>query len=361
MATDSPARPPYQIPSMAEIAAGPPARYTGASLFSGCGGSSLGYRWGGVQIRWANEFIPSAAETYAANFPTTLVDPRDIRTIDPAEILAALHLAPGELDLLDGSPPCASFSTAGARSRLWGESHVYSWTANVKQRTDDLFGEYIRILRGLRPRVFVAENVAGLVQGVAQGHFKRILAALTASGYRVEAQLLDAQWLGVPQARRRLIFVGVREDLDRAPVFPAPLPYRYSMADAFAGLTAAPEPETNIDKYKIAGEWATIGAGGQSTRYFQLVRPWLSRPAPTIIAVMAIRGAAAPMHPTECRRFSLAELRRLCGFPDDFVLCGSFAERCERLGRAVPPPVMAAIARTLVTEILDLLSPEVHV
>ncbi len=123
----------------------------------------------------------------------------------------------GELDLFDGSPPCASFSTAGKREAGWGKVKDYS---DTKQRTDDLFLEYVRLLRGLQPKVFVAENVSGLVKGVAKGYFLEILAALKASGYRVTCRVLDAQWLGVPQQRQRTIFVGVREDLGLDPVHP---------------------------------------------------------------------------------------------------------------------------------------------
>ncbi len=112
--------------------------------------------------------------------------------------------------MLDGSPPCASFSTAGKREEGWGKVKLYS---DARQRTDDLFFEYARILKGLQPKVFVAENVAGLVRGTAKGYFKLILAELKDCGYRVEARLLDARWLGVPQMRERVIFVGVRNDL----------------------------------------------------------------------------------------------------------------------------------------------------
>ena len=92
--------------------------------------------------------------------------------------------------------------------------------SDADQRTDDLFFEYARILRELRPRVFVAENVSGLVRGTA--HTFSTFSALKASGYRVACRALDAQWLGVPQARVRLIFVGVREDLDARSAFPKP-------------------------------------------------------------------------------------------------------------------------------------------
>ena len=94
------------------------------------------------------------------------------------------------------------------------------------------------LVKALQPRVFVAENVSGLVKGAGKGYFLDILAALKAAGYRVRSQLLDAQWLGVPQARQRLIFIGTRLDLAIDPAFPTPRSYRYSVRDALPWIGA---------------------------------------------------------------------------------------------------------------------------
>lgn len=346
-------RPPYRVPTMAEIRALPPNGFSVASLFSGTGGSSLGYRMAGFRVVYASEFVEAARDSYRANAePHTIIDPRDIRLVTPESILEAIGLDPGALDLLDGSPPCASFSTAGKRARYWGKVKKYSDRA---QRTDDLFFEFVRILRGVRPKTFVAENVSGLVKGVAKGYFLEILKELKASGYRVAAKVLDAQWLGVPQARQRLIFVGVREDLGLDPVHPRPLPYRYTIRDALDGLehgSAYIEPETDISRFAIGREWAKIGPGGQSKKFFQLVRPSLDAPSPTVTASGGSGSIASVTHPTEKRKFSIAELRRICSFPDDFVLTGPYPQQWERLGRAVPPVMMRHIAETVREEIL---------
>ncbi len=121
-------KPPYRVPSMAEIAAVPWNGLTAVSTFCGCGGSCLGYRMAGFRVVWANEFIPAAAEVYRANHPETTLDTRDIRNVQPAEIFAATGLKVGELDLLDGSPPCSSFFTAGKREKHWGMAKRYSDT-----------------------------------------------------------------------------------------------------------------------------------------------------------------------------------------------------------------------------------------
>jgi DNA (cytosine-5)-methyltransferase 1 len=327
------------------------------STFSGCGGSSLGYRIEGFRVLWASEFVEAARETYRANAPDyTVLDGRDIREVQPAEVLGAIGLDEGELDLLDGSPPCASFSMAGKRQKHWGEVKAYS---DTKQRTDDLFPEFARLVRGIQPRVFVAENVSGLVRGTAKGYFIRILSELRDCGYRVRAKLLDAQWLGVPQARQRLIFVGVRNDLNLLPAFPEPLPYRYSISEAAPGIIDAPsvDPETqadiSIERFAIGREWIRLAPGEGSNRYLNLTRARLDRPSPTVTALGGNVGAAAVAHPSRPRKYNLGELRAICGFPPDFVLTGTFEQRWERLGRAVPPLMMRRIAAEIRDRVLD--------
>lgn len=226
-------KPPYRVPLMSEIQQIPWNGYKVASTFSGTGGSCLGYRMAGFRVVWANEFIANAQQCYKLNHPDSILDTRDIRTVQADEILSATGLKRGELDLFDGSPPCDSFSTAGKRDKGWGKSKAYMG-GERHQRTDDLTWEWLRILEGLQPKTFVMENVSGLVKGRAKGMFKLILKDARAAGYRVKCRVLDAQWLGVPQARQRTIFVGVRKDLEADPVHPSPLPYRYSVRDALS-------------------------------------------------------------------------------------------------------------------------------
>jgi DNA (cytosine-5)-methyltransferase 1 len=137
-------KPVYQLPSMEDIKKVEPNGYKVVSTFSGCGGSSLGYKLAGYKVIWANEFIPRAAEVYKLNHNGTPINSNDIRNIKPEDILKETGLKKGELDLLDGSPPCATFSMSGKREQHWNKVKKYS---DTKQRTDDLFLEYIRILR----------------------------------------------------------------------------------------------------------------------------------------------------------------------------------------------------------------------
>lgn len=369
-------KPLYRVPLMAEIASIPWNGYNVVSTFSGCGGSCLGYRMAGFRVLWASEFIEAAQETYRANHPTSHLDTRDIRTVRAEDILQATGLEPGQLDLLDGSPPCASFSTSGSREKGWGTVKKYS---DKSQRTDDLFFEYARILRGLQPKVFVAENVSGLIKGTAKGYFLEILAELKSCGYRVKAKLLDAQWLGVPQQRERLIFVGVREDMGLEPVHPDPLGYRYTVREVLPWVQAvkwsgapnnwrtsdSPSPTiiasgANISPTAYLSGGSYIRAEdvdleqifvGFNINYKQVWKPAGSTPAPTIKTAGEPRAEGLKVGQVE-RLFTIPELRRICAFPDDFILTGNFSQQWERMGRAVPPVMMMHIASTIKEEVL---------
>lgn len=378
-------KPAYLIPTMADIRLLPWNGFNVVSTFSGCGGSSLGYRMAGFKVAWASEFVEEARKTYLANASQgTIVDGRDIRQVSAQQILDAIGMKRGQLDLFDGSPPCASFSTAGKRHKLWGQTKAYS---DTKQRTDDLFEEFIRLLDGLRPKTFVAENVSGLVKGTCKGEFIRILKAFKAVGYRVEARVLDASWLGVAQSRCRTIFVGVRDDLGLAPAFPKPLPYRYTVRDALPHITSCvhdtkgqfgvgecidrPCPtitfsggaatnhftvvvrDMELEGTCLGPEWDKMGRPGTtSEKYFNLVRPALDSPCPTITAQGGGRGVAGVCHPTERRKFSIAEVKALSGVPHDFILTGTFRQQWERLGRIHAPVAVKAIAEAIRDNIL---------
>lgn len=383
-------KPPYRVPPMAEVAKLPWNGFTVVSTFAGAGGSSTGYRMAGYRVLLANEFVPVAQESYAANMgPHTYLERRDIKQVSADDVLAACGLRAGDLDVFDGSPPCQAFSTAGRREKGWGTEKNYEH--GVSQKNEELFFDYIRLRDGLMPKVFVAENVSGLVKGTAKGFFLEILRELK-RGYRVTVPLLDAQWLGVPQARQRIVFIGVRDDLGLDPPTIEPLPYRYSVRDALPWLekvvhdtsgiygagdiTNRPSPtitngigglnsvhfkvngpvvemETDISRYAIGVEYDKLNPGQQSDKYFNLIRVDPEQPCPTIMSCSGkFKSAASVVHPVEKRKFSILEVKRLCGFPDDFVLKGSYAQQWERLGNSVPPVMMRAVAEAIRDRVL---------
>lgn len=344
-------KPPYRVPTMGEVADLEPNGFKVVSTFSGAGGSCLGFRMAGYEVLWASEFVPAAREVYRLNHPDSHLDERDIREVKARDVLRQLGLKEGELDVLEGSPPCASFSMAGKREGGWGEVKQYS---DTEQRVDDLFFEYARLLKGLRPKVFVAENVRGLTVGKAKGYFIEILEALEACGYVVEAQVLDAQWFGVPQRRQRVIFQGVRKDLGLVPCFPTPLPYRYSLREVL-GVTLATKftqselvAVTDIQAYAIGREARKLKPGEQSEKYLNLIRAHEDEPCPTVTQLGGSNpGVASVIHPNGTRKFMIDELKAICAFPPDFELTGSFGQQWERLGRAVPPLMMRAVAESV--------------
>lgn len=181
---------------------------TVVSTFAGCGGSSLGYAIAGYREVLAVEWDDVACATFRANFPEVPLWAGDIGKLSVEKALEMSGLKAGELDVLDGSPPCQGFSAAGKRV--------------LDDPRNSLFREYVRLLRGMRPRAFVMENVAGMVKGKMKLVFAEIMRELKASGYRVRARIINAAWYGVPQSRERMIFIGLREDLNREPEHPNP-------------------------------------------------------------------------------------------------------------------------------------------
>lgn len=319
----------------------------GISFFSGCGGSSLGYNLAGVKILYANEFIPKAYETYKLNFPNTYVDTRDIRTIKPQEILDIIKLKKGELDFLDGSPPCASFSMAGKRNKGWGKVKKYS---DSKQRTDDLFYEYIRMVKEIQPKIFIAENVAGLIQGKAKGYFNLFLSEFKKLNYNVKASLLDASYLEVPQSRKRVFIIGIRKDLNKQPSFPKKKKQMIVKPVYDKNYPIEPEALKLSPSYLPYLRNLKMGEQPQKT-FFNLKRNHLYKPSFTITATYG-QGACV-MHPYEDRHMSIAELKDICSFPQSFKLIGSYKEKAERLGRSVPPNMMKNIVLNLKKEVLN--------
>lgn len=154
------------------------------STFAGAGGSSLGYSMAGYRELLAVEWDANAVETFKMNYPDVPVFHGDITKLSVEEILAITKIKPRELDIFDGSPPCQGFSLAGKR--------------DLSDNRNQLFREYVRILRGLKPKAFVMENVYGMVKGKMKLIFAEALQELKASGYDVSAKLLNAKYFSVP-------------------------------------------------------------------------------------------------------------------------------------------------------------------
>lgn len=324
--------------------------YKVISTFSGIGGSSTGYKMAGFNVVGSVEFLDYQAKTYKANYPNTRLYQDDIRKLNPLQILKDLNIEVGELDILDGSPPCSSFSTSGKGSDGWGKSKSYG---NRNQRTDDLFFEYIRFIKEIKPKVFVAENVKGLITGDAKGYFNIIIKGMSALGYKVKAKLLCAKYYGVPQSRQRVIFIGVRDDLNIEPSYPIALNKFVTLSKAFAGLENSEFDinEANIEKYAVYQKLKTLNHGESHIKLFNLVKNNPNLPSFTLTATSG--SSCASICHWDNRKHTIPELKRICSFPDDYKLIGDFNTKSEGLGRAVPPLMMKAIAENIKLNILD--------
>lgn len=313
------------------------------SLFSGIGGSSEGYISAGATVLASVEFLDYQAKVYRDNHPETRLYEEDIRKLNPLDILKDVGLKVGELDVLDGSPPCSSFSVSGKGSKGWGKAKSYG---NKKQVTDDLFFEYIRFVEAIRPKFFVAENVKGLILGNNKAYLSYILKSFPKE-YRIKIFLLNSKDFGVPQSRNRVFIIGARRDVvgdNFDPVLKRRPPVL--AGKALVGVEPTPEElaEADITKYSIYPKLKALRAGESA---FNLVKANPYRPSPTITATIGGKGSNA-LHHWDNRRFTVRELKRLAGIRDDFTFESVDPNRArEGIGRAVTPPVTEAIANSI--------------
>jgi len=325
-----------------------PDALTVISLFAGCGGSSLGYSMAGFRELLAVEWDDNAVATFKLNFPEVQVYHGDIHKLTVEQCLKMIGLQPGELDVLDGSPPCQGFSTAGKRQ--------------IDDKRNQLYMEFVRLLRGLRPKVFVMENVSGLVKGKMKLVFADIMRELKASGYKVRCKLLNAMYFQVPQSRQRLIWIGVRDDLGIEASFPKAQGRPATVRDAWVGLSKS------VKDMASCHWWIDAKPGSKTAKALERTPPGCTlygfsmsrRLAWDIVAgtiqtggvALGYPGSSWPSHPTEARGISIREAARLASFPDQFTF-QDWRDGARRIGNSVPPLFMQAIAGHIRTEILE--------
>jgi DNA (cytosine-5)-methyltransferase 1 len=371
------------------------------STFAGGGGSSTGYRLAGGKVLVINEFVEEAQKTYAENYPDTVILPGDIKELNGKDFLDAAGVGVGEIDILDGSPPCSAFSVAGKLSHNvheeervdlfgnvtiekvagkhsdgWGQTKNYSDGKSVTN-IEDLFFEFLRVAEEIKPKVIVAENVKGLTIGEAKEYFNKILNTFEKIGYEVCAQVLDSRYYGVSQTRTRVIFIAVREDVAEkvglnfmtiSQVFPEPDSDIIPVKDVMVGLEYDDEEVKYLtDKFTNTAYWKQTGSKmpvdpekvltgmdyHPKGHHFNLKRVSQYKPAPTITAMGSADTTAGAFHWSEPRKLTLGELKRIMSLPDDFKLTGKWNQRAERLGRMVPPLMMKMIATSVYEKVLE--------
>jgi DNA (cytosine-5)-methyltransferase 1 len=325
------------------------------SLFSGCGGLDLGFLRAGFSIPWANEYDKDIWATYEANHLDTFLDRRDIRKIKSEGIPDCIGII--------GGPPCQSWSEAGSQR-------------GIEDDRGRLFLEYVRILKDKQPCFFLAENVSGMLHEKHSRALQNIVAAFEEAGYAVSFKLLNAMNYGVPQERKRVIFVGYRLGLskqfdfnwiDASPKIP-------TLKDAIWDLQETAIPalatnKTNAEACLLPNHEYMIG--GFSSMYMSRnrVRSW-DEPSFTIQA----GGRHAPLHPqankmlfvekdkfafdeasnSSYRRLSVRECGRIQTFPDDFIFqYRDLSAAYKMIGNAVPVNLGFALAQTIYQDLFS--------
>ena len=303
------------------MAGAPIKRHTVVSMFSGCGGMDLGFLGGfpfagkyydrlPFEVVWANDSNEAACRTYARNLK------HDIHAGDIATVMDTL---PDSADVVIGGFPCQDVSINGKLSVADGKRTV-------------LYRYMVQAIAQLQPRIFVAENVKGLLQAHGREFFEQMLTEFEAAGYRVSHQLYLAADFGVPQMRERLFLVGVKDD--GAFEHPAPGLAHVSAQEALRDL------EGRMETPGLCHVWSKAAPSpDQGSR-----RLVADRPATTI---RAEHHGNIQWHYRLDRRISLREAARLQSFPDAFSFDGGMRETERQIGNAVPPVLAWHIAKAV--------------
>jgi len=381
--------------------------FTVISTFAGGGGSSTGYRLAGGKVLAINEFVEEAIKTYSLNFPDTKVIPGDIKKITSQQFLDITGLKVGELDIFDGSPPCSAFSQSGKREKNWkgakkdtrisyfnddgelvneGEliekTGIKSYSDNkVVESIEDLFLEFIRVAKDLKPKVIIAENVKGITMGAAKVKLYTFQNAFEQLGYDVTHHVLNAADYGVPQARERLFFVCVRNDVSEAlginaitlnsVTYPRPTSKHIGVKSAIEHIENDPEEvkmlfdfvENSFQKRFIEmlpfnppkftkPSDAQYRKLNPKASCFNMVRSAPNLPSPTLTQQGQQLGVSGVFHYDRNRKFTIKEMITIMSLPKDFQLTGTFNQQAERCGRMVAPKMLAALATTVYENIL---------
>ena len=354
--------------------------FTVVSTFAGGGGSSTGYRLGGGKILLVNEFIPEAVQTYKANYPSTPVEMIDIRKITRRggrqyvlDWFKSYGIEEGEYDILDGSPPCSTFSTSGMGKKKIEEKNV-KYSDTTQDRIGMLIHDFVYIANCTKPKVCVIENVPSIKSSDV---FHHALNRLRRWGYKVNFKVLCSSNFGVPQRRNRLIVIAVRPDIcrkvgikteeDILSLYPQGSIYEPTLRDGLDGVVVDPQQRNYLMMTSVKSSGYELiksipknpshpmklsHVDPDWTSDFNLVRASWYHPSPTLTQMGQQGGRGGIHHPDEDRVFTTDELKRLMGLPDDFRLTGTFNQKAERCGRMVTPHLYKHLSRSLYEKVI---------
>jgi DNA (cytosine-5)-methyltransferase 1 len=320
------------------------------STFACGGGSSMGYKRAGCQIVAANDIDPEMAWHYKRNLnpPQYYLCPiRDLLTADlPPELFA--------LDILDGSPPCSTFSMAGSREKAWGKKKHFR-EGQASQVLSDLFFDYLDLVERLKPKVAIAENVKGMILGNAKGYTKLVMDRFREIGYRPQLFLLNAADCGVPQRRERVFFCALRNDIAKPLLKLAPKHQWISAGEATSDLQVLTEEERKETHSNIKAHdkfWGKCKQGESYSKilesngsFFNYSRMAMCQPSQTLVS----GNAETMMHWETQRTLTFREWKRLGSFPDDYEAKTDKIGK-YMIGMSVPPKMTEQVARAVIDQ-----------
>lgn len=340
--------------SLKDLADVPQNGLTVMSTFACGGGSSMGYKRAGCTIVAANDIDPEMAWHYKHNLkpPNYFLCPiGDLLKKDlPAELFS--------LDILDGSPPCSTFSMAGSREKAWGKNKKFR-EGQATQVLSDLFFDYLNLVERLQPRVAIAENVKGMILGNAKGYTKLVMARFKEIGYRVQLFLVNAADCGVPQRRERVFFCAVRDDIKAKPLELKPQHRWVSAGEScedLQELTAAEKKETKgtVERCKLypmtpQGENMSVACMKMKGKgnFFTTKRLHPCQPSGTITS-----EENNIYHWDQPRRLTFREWKRLGSFPDDYHAKTDKIGK-YMIGMSVPPKMTEQVAKAVIEQWLQ--------
>lgn len=299
-------------------------RYTVVSMFSGCGGMDLGFLGGFEVLRrdyealpfrvvWANDSNDAACRSYRRNIQGEIVC---------ADVWTTMETLPARADVLIGGFPCQDISVNGKR-------------AGIRGKRSGLYRAMIEAIERTKPRIFVAENVKGLLLSYNRKSLEKVLSDFKELGYAVSHQLYNASDYGVPQTRERVFIVGCSQGVGPfLPPFPETISRPITAKDALRDLEGLREGEIANHIWSRAHESPEQGS--------RRLKP--DRPGYTIRAECHGNIQFHYKHP---RRISMREAARLQSFPDDFIFDAKLRETERQIGNAVPPVLAWHIARAV--------------
>ena len=314
------------------------------STFSCGGGSTMGYKLAGYRMLGNVEIDPAINAIYKRNHHPLHNYQEDLRAFNRREDLPECLY---ELDVLDGSPPCNTFSMAGSREEAWSKPKQFR-EGQAFQTLDDLFFVFIDTVRKLKPKVAVAENVKGLIAGNAKGYVNQIVKEFRDIGYSVQIFLLNAADFRVPQARERVFVVANRMGYPKLRIQARGPPIRFGQVCTEHGGEAPPEMIAGLRKY-VQPEDRGLGdimkrVVGKNTYFtYRLVeKGWI---CPTITA------STRPIRKWDWTYFTDEDIIRCSTFPEDYDFAGQ--DPLYICGMSVPPRLMEAVAGAIKSQWLE--------